>query len=86
MDELPHNSNEPRIVLGYDNQIKLMVNQTNDEKWTEEDFKQLERCKIQYLEEKLGYKITKLEDKISHDDYEKELETSTTFYKKSGDK
>ena len=70
MDELPHNSKDPKIVLGYDNQIKLMVNQTNEEKWTKSDFEQLEKCKLQYLEEKIGYSIVKLNDIISHDGYE----------------
>ena len=79
---LPHNANDPKIVLGYDNQIKLMVNQTNEEEWIKADFDQLEKCKIQYLEEKLGYPIVKLNSITSHHDYEKQLETSTTFFKK----
>lgn len=82
MDKLPHDANGPRIVLGYDNQIKLMVNQTNEEKWTKADFEQLEKCKIQYLEERIGYKIPKLSDTISHDKYEDQLESSTTFFNK----
>jgi len=79
---LPHNSTNPRIVLGYNNSIMLMVDQTNEEKWTRDDFKQLEQCKLEYLEVKLGYKITKLADTISHDNYEKNLESITTFFKK----
>ena len=82
MIKLPHNSNDPKIVLGYDNQIKLMVNQTNEEKWSKEDFEILEQCKIEYLEDKLGYKIKKLEELQTHDQYEKNLESSTSFYKK----
>lgn len=79
---LPHNSNDPKIVIGYDNQIKLMVNQTNEEKWNKTDFEQLEKCKIEYLEEKLGYPIKRLEEFQTHDNYEKNLEASTNFYKK----
>jgi len=86
MDNLPHNSTNPRIVLGYNNQIKLMIDQTNHEKWTKKDFEQLEKCKIQYLEEKLGHKITKLEDTISHKAYEANLKTDTDFYKKVEEK
>lgn len=85
MQELPHNATNPRIVLGYDNQLKLMVDQINEEKWTKKDFEQLEICKIEYLQEKLGYTIEKLSDTVKHDEYEKILETSTTFYK-SGEK
>jgi len=83
---LPHNSKDPKIVLGYDNQIKLMVQQTNNELWSKEDFIQLEKCKIEYLEKKLGYTIIKLKDVISHDDYETKLEKSTNFYKKEEEK
>lgn len=79
---LPHNSIDPTIVTGYDGQIKLMINQTNNEKWSKEDFDTLEQCKIEYLEEKLGYKIVKLEEIIPHDKYELGLEDSTTFFKK----
>ena len=50
-----------------------MVNQTNDEKWPKEDFNLLEKLKIECLEEKLGYKIEKQSDTISHDNYEKQL-------------
>ena len=78
----PHKSKNPRIVLGYDNQIKLMVDQTNEEKWSKKDFKELEKLKIKYLENKLGYKIIKLSKVISHKKYEKRLESDTTFYKR----
>lgn len=81
--KFPHKSKNPRIVLGYDNQIKLMVDQTNKEKWTKSDFKKLEKLKIRYLERKLGYKIVKLSSKITHKKYEKQLEQDTTFYKKT---
>ena len=77
MMKLPHNSTVSKIVLGYDGQIKLMVNTVNDEKWSKADFEQLERCKIAYLEEKLGYKIVTLESLIKHDDYEKLLDETT---------
>lgn len=101
MIELPHNSKNPRIVLGYDNQIKLMVDQTNDEKWNQADLEHLRNCKYEYLKEKLGhpvrlatlnilelekqlgYKIKRLDEIISHNDYEKNLEKSTNFFKKS---
>lgn len=77
--ELPHGSINPRIVIGFDGQIKLMVDQVNNEKWDEKDFNQLERCKIQYLEERLGYKILSLETLYPHNEYEKILKQSTNF-------
>ncbi len=98
--ELPHNSKNPRIILGYDNKIKLMVDQTNAEKWSQADFERLRECKYEYLEKRLGhsvrlaildvsklekqlgYKITRLDKTISHDDYEKNLEKSTDFFKR----
>lgn len=71
--ELPHNSTNPRIVIGYDGNIKIVVDQTNKEKWNREDFVKLEKAKLQYLEQKLGYPIKKLEDVVPHADYEAEL-------------
>lgn len=80
--KFPHKSKNPRIVLGYDNQIKLMIDQTNKEKWTKADFKKLEKLKIKYLEKKLGYKIVKLSRLFSHQTYEERLLEDTWFYKK----
>lgn len=80
--KFPHKANNPRIVIGYDNQIKLMVDMTNNQKWTKKDFKILEKLKLKYLEKKLGYKIKKLSGVMSHKKYEKHLEEDTTFYKK----
>ena len=59
MDELPHNSKDPEIVVYFDESIKLKVTLTNNEVWTDEDYVQLNKCKHQYLEEKLGYPLIK---------------------------
>ena len=72
--ELPDGWTNPKIVIGYDNQIKLMVKLdkvANNAATDEEIDKLTAKLKIRYLEAALGYKIEKFENIVSHKDYEK---------------
>lgn len=81
ISKIPHGYTNPKIVLGYTNQIKLMVDEKggDKEKWTKNDFAKLEQLKVKYLEIILGYKIEPLSKTVSHDDYEKNLKQTTDF-------
>lgn len=71
--ELPNGWSNPRIVLGYNNEIRLMVSLTDEiiKAWNDSGYDIMREKKIELLEKALGYKIEKMENIIKHDDYEK---------------
>lgn len=68
--KLPYDWVKPKIVIGYDGQIKLLI-YTNANKLTKKQTKELQKLKIKYLSHKLGYKVEPLSKTIKHNDYEK---------------
>lgn len=79
--KLPYDWKKPRIVIGYDGQIKLMIT-TDMKKFTKKQENQLKKLKIKYLEHRLGYKIQNFSKIIKHSDYEKMLDKKSPGWKK----
>lgn len=71
--DLPKGYSDPRIVLGYNGEIRLMVSLEPEiiKNWTKEQEEELRKFKIEYLEKAIGYKIETMDNIIKHDDYEK---------------
>lgn len=73
MFKLPKDWTDPKIVLGYNDEIRLMVTLPDKiiKNWKPEDSRLLAKKKVEYLEDKIGYSILPMEKIIGHDDYEK---------------
>ncbi len=71
--DLPKGWSNPRIVTGYNGEIRLMVSLETEiqQNWTHEQSELLKQKKIEYLEKAIGYKIQPLDEIVKHDDYEK---------------
>lgn len=71
--DLPEGWINPRIVLGYNNEIRIMVslNKESIKNFSKADEDLLQQKKMEYLEKAVGYPIVKMDEIIKHDDYEK---------------
>lgn len=72
MFKLPKNWTDPKIVLGYNDEIRLMVSLPEKiiKNWGPDDSRLLAKKKVEYLEDKIGYSILPMEKMVSHDGYE----------------
>ncbi len=73
----PKGTSNHRMVVNYIGSPVLYFDLDKGVNYDEELRQQIRLYKVVYLEEKLGYKLQPLGEIISHDDYEKQLLTST---------
>lgn len=73
MTNPPKGTIKHKIVLSYHNEIRVYCELEKDIKLTKELQNELQEYKIKLLEDALGYKIQKLEDMFTHDEYKKQM-------------
>jgi hypothetical protein len=69
----PAGTKNHKIVLNYVGAPVLYFELQEGVTYTRKLQEELKKYKIAYLEDKLGYKLEKLEDMISHEVYEKQM-------------